>query len=103
MNIDVGHRREVNRNAQMRKYVERRAVIDKIKTSRGCVDCGYNTHACALQFDHVVGIKSFKIAAAFTRKWESILTEIAKCVVRCANCHAIRTKSSGQSKGRPRI
>ena len=100
--MNIGHRRAVNREAQARKYAERRRVIDEIKISRGCVDCGYNAHACALQFDHVVGTKSFKISANLMRKWESILVEIAKCVVRCANCHAVKTVKNEESKGHPR-
>jgi hypothetical protein len=31
------------------------AVIQAIKLEQGCADCGYNTHAEALDFDHLDG------------------------------------------------
>lgn len=55
------HRREYNRNYVAARYEERRKLIDEIKVSRGCCDCGYNTHPAALQFDHIdASGKSFK-------------------------------------------
>jgi hypothetical protein len=75
------------RDARLRAY----AKLVAIKLERGCVDCGYNTHAVALQFDHVRGDKLFDIGSSCRLAWESILQEIAKCDVVCANCHAIRT------------
>ncbi|MFY3742241.1 MAG: hypothetical protein HMLIMOIP_002705 [Candidatus Nitrosomirales archaeon] len=58
-----------------------------------CIDCGM-ANPIVLEFDHVRGIKKFEIGKAVTgsgRSWETILTEIAKCDVRCRNCHAIQT------------
>ncbi len=55
------------------------------------MDCGYAEHAEALQFDHVRGEKLHNVSqiAAFSeaRLW----AEVAKCEVRCANCHAVKT------------
>jgi hypothetical protein len=100
------HRREYNRNYVAARYEERRKLIDEIKVSRGCYDCGYKTHPAALQFDHInAGGKSFKIAAGMMRNWERILEEISKCVVRCANCHAVKTVEDEAHRlriGRPR-
>jgi Zn finger protein HypA/HybF involved in hydrogenase expression len=56
-----------------------------------CVDCG-NSDVRVLDFDHR-GDKSFGIGAAISGghlSWAKILIEIAKCEVRCANCHRIR-------------
>lgn len=66
--------------------------INKIKLNRGCFDCGYNKHSIALDFDHI-GDKKLAISAMVSRGWalESILQEINKCEVRCANCHRIKT------------
>jgi hypothetical protein len=56
------------------------------------LDCGYNGHPVALHFDHRnQGEKSFKISSGLNRNLNSLLAEIAKCDVRCANCHAIKT------------
>ena len=54
-----------------------------------CVDCG-ETDAIVLEFDH--RDKRFNIGAALPyRNWASILAEIEKCDVVCANCHRRRT------------
>jgi hypothetical protein len=55
-----------------------------------CVDCG-EVDPLVLEFDHIRD-KSFDIGAGLPdRNWESILREIAKCEVVCANCHRRRT------------
>lgn len=52
-----------------------------------CVDCG-ETDPVVLQFDHVRGKKLFNISCELGRhSWEKTMAEIAKCDVRCANCH----------------
>ena len=73
-------------------YAERRAMLDAIKVQSGCVDCGYKDHPAALDFDHKDGVdKRYNIAAIPMYRWETIEAEIAKCEVRCANCHRIRS------------
>lgn len=58
----------------------------------GCVDCGYNKHPAALDFDHLHGFtKRAGVGTMVRRSWGDILEEIAKCEVVCANCHRIRT------------
>jgi hypothetical protein len=58
--------------------------------SHPCVDCG-ETDVVVLTFDHHYA-KRFNIGASMRRlKWETILKEIGKCCVRCANCHMRRT------------
>lgn len=58
--------------------------------SIGCVDCGYNKHPDALDFDHTDG-KTRNIGTL--RSMKRVLEEIErhKCEVVCANCHRIRT------------
>ena len=59
-----------------------------------CVDCG-ETDPIVLEFDHL-GDKSFCIGTGFRdRNWQSVLDEIAKCDVVCANCHRRRTARRG--------
>jgi len=57
-----------------------------------CVDCGEIDARC-LEFDHVRGEKKNNISSMMKNvcAWETILEEISKCDVRCANCHRKRT------------
>jgi ribosomal protein L44E len=74
------------------KQKRKREVIQKIKLDSGCVDCGFNSHPEALQFDHVSGEKVKNVAALISNSTlEAAMKEIEKCEVVCANCHAIRT------------
>ena len=64
-------------------------LIDYFKTNP-CVDCG-EADPVVLEFDHV-GEKRFEVTALLAeRRWQSILDEIEKCEVVCANCHRRRT------------
>lgn len=74
------------------QYTKRRILIDEIKTSRGCADCGYNKYPEALDFDHT-GDKGFNVSNGIaTMRLEVLMAEIEKCDVVCANCHRHRTK-----------
>jgi hypothetical protein len=57
-----------------------------------CTDCGEDDPV-VLEFDHLgADTKCFDIGQALSyRKWQSILDEIEKCEVVCANCHRRRT------------
>lgn len=69
-----------------------RAWLDKIKLASGCIDCGYNRWAEALDFDHRnMDEKKIGIARIYMCSKERILEEIAKCDIRCANCHRHKT------------
>lgn len=57
----------------------------------GCMDCGYRRHAEALQFDHRPGEIKVHNIAGWPFGLESMIEEMDKCDVVCANCHAIRT------------
>lgn len=72
-------------------YWRNRERLNNYKLERGCVDCGYVGHPQALQFDHVRGVKRFNIGSKVKLAWSTLLDEIAKCDVVCANCHAVRT------------
>lgn len=65
--------------------------LDEYKLSNGCIDCGYKDHSCALELDHT-GVKQHKISnirSSVKRLQKEI--EEGQCVVRCGNCHAIKT------------
>jgi hypothetical protein len=76
---------------ERRQY--RRELINNIKLKSGCIDCGYNENPVALDFDHLNN-KTMGISKALGKgkPLEFVLKEIEKCVVRCANCHRIKTK-----------
>lgn len=82
----VANRAKISRE----RNAEWRRRIDAIKLAAGCADCGFNEAAVALDFDHVRGVKEFQIGTA-RLAWPRVMAEIAKCEVRCANCHRIRT------------
>jgi hypothetical protein len=78
-------------NARIQNHTAKmKARITEIKRKGFCVDCGYNTHPAALDFDHVGDDKKFGISRAWTYSWERVEAEIKKCVLRCANCHRLR-------------
>jgi hypothetical protein len=57
----------------------------------GCVDCGIKDYR-VLEFDHIkekFAEVSYLVAHRMSMK--KIREEIAKCVIRCANCHRIQT------------
>jgi len=54
-----------------------------------CVDCG-NEDPLVLEFDHVHAERDLCVRNAAASSRTRMLTEIAKCEVRCANCHKKR-------------
>jgi len=73
-----------------RHYEEKSAFIDSLK-SHPCLDCERSLPPVCMDFDHVRGVKKFKISRMVTCTQEVILAEIAKCDLVCANCHRLRT------------
>jgi len=61
------------------------------------VDCGETDIRC-LEFDHVHSNKAYNIATLIKNaaSWSKIEAEIAKCEVRCANCHRLKTLERGK-------
>jgi hypothetical protein len=71
--------------------LKKRQRIRNYLLSHPCVDCG-ELDPTVLEFDHVRGEKLFTISVNFCdRRWELIELEIAKCDIRCTNCHLVRT------------
>lgn len=85
------------RKARRREKVERahvRALIDEYLRQHHCVDCGC-TDITLLEFDHRDPSQKRNAIGriALMGSWPSVLREIEKCDVRCANCHRRRTAS----------
>jgi hypothetical protein len=81
-----------NRNRRERQVAENRARVDACKLELGCIDCGYDDNPVALDFDHIdQAAKTANVSAILWKRWPDVLAEIEKCLVRCANCHRIKT------------
>lgn len=53
-----------------------------------CQQCGYDKCISALELHHVnPQEKEFTVSANANRSWSTIVPEIAKCTLVCANCH----------------
>jgi hypothetical protein len=73
---------------------ERMAYLVAYLREHPCVDCG-EADPVVLEFDHLRD-KEFGIGKGFRdRGWKSVLDEMAKCEVVCANCHRRRTAKRG--------
>ena len=79
---------EGNRNQRLRHRIR----IYEYLLAHPCIDCG-ESDPLVLEFDHRdPNQKLFSVSegANQTWRWERIEAEIAKCDVRCANCHRRR-------------
>lgn len=76
-----------NRNTALKNQI----YIFEYLSSHPCVDCG-ETDPVVLEFDHIVPEeKQYCVTAMYAMKRERIDEEIARCVVRCCNCHKRKT------------
>ncbi len=82
--LNNSNRRKKNRN-------EFRAECRQLLGAK-CIICGYSKCQNALHFHHIdPKTKKFTVSDAFARKsysQEEVETEIKKCILVCANCHA---------------
>lgn len=86
---DEAYARRAAQVAALRAY-----VMDYL-AAHPCVDCG-NGDWRVLEFDHVRGVKRLAVAEMIQRGYAlaTVVSEIAKCDIRCANCHRIRTRET---------
>jgi len=53
-----------------------------------CEKCGYNKCIAAMDFHHInPDDKMYDVKDIMARKWETIKSEIEKCMLLCSNCH----------------
>ena len=81
----------LSNEAAKQRYATMRGRLAVFKMASGCVDCGYNVHPDALDFDHVGDDKVRDISHLMGRGWEHMMDEVEKCEVVCSNCHRQRT------------
>lgn len=81
------HLRNSTRNRKRQTEAARQYIVMYLR-QHPCVDCG-ESDAVVLEFDHVRGKKLCSVTAMYRRGFSlsKIKEEIAKCEVRCANCH----------------
>ena len=94
------HCREKNKIRMREKRRRIRNFLRQYLAEHPCVDCK-ESDVLVLQFDHVRGEKNMDISR-MKRQMASnakLLEEIAKCEVRCANCHQRKTTLSYYSSG----
>jgi hypothetical protein len=88
------HKEKIIANARKneRIYETRvRGFIRDYLSAHPCVDCG-EADIVVLDFDHIDGTKEMSVSQMI--RWgfslDRIKAEIAKCEVRCSNCHRKR-------------
>ena len=110
--------------ARRKKFISRRVRrLRKIKTSKGCENCGYNESPEALDFAHkdpenknpdCAGSNGYGISILYNRVTakdkeknryyiKQLFLEIRKCKILCKNCHAIETFKNGEQSGGHRL
>ena len=73
----------------------RRAKVLSYLLEHPCVDCGEGD-PCVLEFDHVRGTRHADVGQLLRdASWARVEAEIAKCEIRCANCHRRATARRG--------
>ena len=94
---DRGRTRCGSCNTKIRRYRAKAAAIKYLGGK--CENCGWQGNQAALQFHHTdPEKKDFTIGNVANKKWEFIKNELEKCMLLCANCHAIKhsTKSGNR-------
>lgn len=83
---------ETYKENSLRNRVRLREMVDNIKQSNPCKDCGVFYPPCVMDFDHLHS-KEGNVASLVSKgaSWRKIQQEISKCELVCSNCHRIRT------------
>lgn len=97
MAMSPRERKERNREANRRAKIRARHWLKEYLRTHPCVDCGEDD-VRVLEFDHMnpeEKIANVGRLACNGARLERIEAEVAKCEVRCANCHRRRTIEEG--------
>lgn len=74
-----------------KRRLKMRCLMNKLKESTPCQDCGGFFIALVMEFDHIKGKKRFNISSKLEGSKTKLKIEMAKCELVCANCHRVRT------------
>jgi hypothetical protein len=79
-----------NESRRQKAAARNTRFINAYKSTIGCIDCGQN-NPIVLDFDHQRD-KRLRVSTMRASGWTllTIVKEIEKCELRCANCHRIR-------------
>lgn len=91
---------EYKRQSHWNRNLDIKRFIYEYRKQTPCVDCGLVGNPMLVEFDHIKGDKKFNLAHAFMKKGMTIdivKQEIAKCEIRCNNCHRIKTHRESNS------
>jgi hypothetical protein len=78
-------RKERIRSRQIASRTVVREFVWQYKSTHPCVDCG-ESDPIVLDFDHLDN-KLYNVSIMVDHSLKDVQAEIAKCEVRCANCH----------------
>lgn len=87
------HKTEHRKNTKVASDKFRKVNREKILAyllEHPCVDCG-EKDPVVLEFDHQHNKRDVVSRMTTNNGWERVAAEIAKCQVRCANCHRRKT------------
>ena len=72
-----------------------RELVNEFKKRVPCAECQRNFPSCAMDFDHIDGVKTYNIGYLVSAgaSLPILLAEIAKCELVCACCHRVRTQN----------
>jgi predicted HNH restriction endonuclease len=75
-------------NTKIRRFRTKAASIKHLGGK--CMECGWHGNQAAFQFHHKNSDKKdFIIGNVANKSWDVIKMELKKCILLCANCHAI--------------
>jgi hypothetical protein len=69
-------------------YRKRTKIVAVAYKGGACQKCGYSKSLWALDFHHLDPNKKDFVISGGTKKFETIKTELDKCILVCKNCHA---------------
>ncbi len=78
------------------RYKQHKLVLDELKSTVPCLDCGGHHKPCQMDFDHLHS-KVSNVARLVGGPSDKLQNELAKCHLVCANCHRTR----GATDARP--
>jgi len=86
----------VKNRVKQRRLSNKKALMEHL-SDKSCMDCSVD-NILVLEFDHLRDKrKSISALVHEGASWQTILDEIAKCDIVCANCHRIRTYERSNS------